>query len=252
MTTLNLVLLGGGALMVMLAIVCAVAALRAEDRLTAIEETPTYSIQQVRSLHRGGAFGKACEIVGVIQAETSLSGPLSGKSCVAYRYTSSWEQWERSQITDRHRDLNGMVCRDSGTQFDEQQVPRFWVQDETGRVLVEPAAATLDLQEIDRHYDVTSASYGGSERRTTETELGLLIGQPVYVLGYLADRQGEPVIASFPRDRTRQFLISYRSERELVRTIGRRSSLWYFAAGIAGCAGILLIFWQLLQLRGSI
>ena len=78
----------------------------------------------------------------------------------------------------------------------------------------------------------------------------LPVGQPVYVLGYLGERQGQPVIQRHTSDTSKKFLISYRSEQALTRANRLRAAVFYFVAGISGSAGVLLIAWRLLILRG--
>ena len=81
MTTLNIILLCAGALLLLVAAFCVTAALRGEDRLLAILDTPTSSAQDIQAIHRNnGAYGQACEVAGVIECDASLSGPLSEAS----------------------------------------------------------------------------------------------------------------------------------------------------------------------------
>ena len=124
------------------------------------------------------------------------------------------------------------------------------MRDASGRVLVDPTNAELDLQAIDERYEVVTSSLGDSERRTRREEKALPLGQPVYVLGYMAERQGQPVIQRHPSDSSKKFLISYRSEQELTSANKWRAALLYFVTGISGSAGVLLIVWRMMLLRG--
>jgi hypothetical protein len=251
MTTLNIILFCAGALLLIVAAFCVAAALRGEDRLVAIMDTPTSSALDIQAIHRNsGAYGQACELSGVIECDASLSGPLSGQACVAYSHSLTWEEWGKPGLFDKRSGTSDLVYRTGGTEFDDRQAPTFWVRDASGRVLVDPINAELDLLPIDSRYEVFTSSLGDSEHRTRREEKALPLGQPVYVLGYLAERQGQPIIQRHPSGPAKKFLISYRSEQALTRANRIRSSLFYFVAGISGSGGVLLIAWRLLILRG--
>src|SRR4051812_24517524 len=94
MTSLNIIIVCAGGLLLIAAVFCAAAALRGEDRLLAILDTPTSSALDIQATHRNnGAYGQPCEVTGVIECDASLSGPLSGQACVAYSHSSTWEEW---------------------------------------------------------------------------------------------------------------------------------------------------------------
>jgi hypothetical protein len=251
LTSLDIILFCAGALLLLVAAFCVAAALRGEDRLLAIMDTPTSSALDIQAIHRNnGAYGQACEVTGVVECDASLSGPLSGQACVAYSHMLSWEEWGKPGLFDRRSGTSELVYRTGGTEFDDRRAPTFWVRDASGRVLVDPANAELDLQAIDSNYEVFTSSLGDSERRTRREEKALPLGQPVYVLGYLGERQGQPIIQRHAGNPAKTFLISYRSEQELTRANRVRAAVFYFVAGISGSAGVLLIAWRLLLLRG--
>ncbi len=251
MTTLDIVLLCAGGLLLIVAAICVAAALRGEDRLLAIMDTPTSSAGDILAIHRNnGAYGQACEVAGVIECDSALSGPLSEQACVAYSNTLTWEEWGRPGMFDKRAATSDLVYRTGGAEFDDQRAPMFWVRDASGRVLVDPINAELDLQPIDSRYEVVTSSFGDSERRTRREEKALPLGRQVYVLGYLGERQGQPIIQRHPSAPAKKFLISYRDEQALTRSNRVRAALFYFLGGISGSAGVLFIFWRLFVLRG--
>jgi hypothetical protein len=247
MTTLDIILLCAGGLLVLVAAICVVAAARGEGRLQAIQAVPTTSAHDIAAIHRAnGAYGQACEVTGVIECDASLSAPLSGQSCIAYSHGVAWEEWGRPAMYGRHSGAGEMVYRNGGTEFDDRRVPLFWVRDATGRVLIDPTNAELDLLEIDQRYDVVSSSFGDSERRTRREEKALPLGGQVYVLGYLGERQGQPVVRRHPSDAAKKFLISHRGEQELTSANRTQAAIFYFVAGISGSLGVLLVLWRVL------
>jgi hypothetical protein len=250
MTTLDLLILAGSAVLLISAIVCAVIGWRVESRLLAIQSTATSNVIQVHDLFQqmrvgGAAFGQICEVVGVVESNETLTSPMSGQPCVAYRYTRTDEEWGRTNTgrTRRDADMRGMVLQNRFTEHDERCVKSFWVRDTTGRILVDPTQAELDLRETDQRYDETLSALGNSERRVWHEEWALPIGHPVYVLGALVNYDNAPMITRHPLDRGQRFLISYRSEEQLQRTTRRRAYKYYFAAGITGGMAVLSLVW---------
>lgn len=247
MSRADLIFICAGALLFLLGVACALVATRKEDRALVIADTPTSNARDLETtFRRDGAYGQPCELVGLAECDAPLAGPLTGQSCVAYRHALTWEAWRKARPFDRRAGVDGLVCHDRGTEFDERAVPSFWLRDATGRILVEPANVELDLKEIDQRYEVVTASFGGSERRTRRAEHALPLGQPVYLLGYLGERDGAPVLRRHPTDPKRKFLVSYRSEQQLLRANRAQSYGFYFAAGIAGSLGIVLVLWRVL------
>ena len=238
-----------GAVLLLVALVCALVAWNSEGRLAAIRDAPSSTAQDVllRYRHDGGGFGQVCEVAGVIECDASIDGPISGRPCAIVSHTVTWEEWGQPITFGRNTYDTNMVLRGSSTEVNDRHVPTFWVRDATGRVLVDPLMATFDLQPLDERYEVMTTSSGGSERRAWHTEKGLPVGQQVYVLGYMGEQSGQPVLRRHPRDRDKKFIISYRSEQELTRTTNRRANLFYTLAALAGVGGILLVGWQVLQ-----
>jgi hypothetical protein len=243
MNSVDLAIIAAGLLLLAVGIACGWVAARGENRMLAIQDTPTSNTRDIQVFHASGALGQRCELSGVLECDAPLHGPLSGQPCAAYSHMLRWEEWGPAPAYSRRP--GEMVCRNSGTEFDDRRVPAFWVRDATGRVLVDPANAELDMTETDHRYEVFTASFGGTERRNWREEKALPIGRPVYVLGYLADQQGQPAIGRHPRDAAKKFLISYRSEHELVRTNRWQSYIYYLAAGTSGTLGVLMVVWRL-------
>jgi E3 Ubiquitin ligase len=238
-----------GAVLLLVALVCALVAWNSEGRLAAIRDAPSSTAQDVllRYRHDGGAFGQVCEVAGVVECDASIDGPISGRPCAIVSHSVTWEEWGQPTTFGRNTYDTNMVLRGSSTEVNDRHVPTFWVRDATGRVLVDPLMATFDLQPLDERYEVMTASSGGNERRAWHTEKGLPVGQQVYVLGYMGEQNGQPVLRRHPRDRDKKFIISYRSEQELTRATNRRANLFYTLAALAGIGGILLVGWQVLQ-----
>jgi hypothetical protein len=256
MTHINIVIIVSGALLVLVAIGCAAFALHHERRLIAVKSTPTSRVKEVRSYHQLQRFGQPCEVAGIVESDDLLAAPISGAACVAYHEEIVWEEWEPQPEYMRRRaeeygelpSFNTKVCSERGTETNDQRVARFWIRDATGRVLIDPLLADLDLKETDHHYDVTSSTYDDRERRTTRTEYILPLGHQALVLGCLGNYYGEPIILRHPSDQSNQFLISYRTERQFTRVSSLATTGYFFAAGIFGGFGVALVAWQMFML----
>lgn len=126
-----------------------------------IENTPTSKIRSV-------AMGMV-EIKGTARRQYALVSPMSNIACVFYRLTrykrNNKNNWVVSSITS------------SG------QVP-FWVEDDTGRISVDPSGASVKPAHRQESFDQGSIAFGGfssSDEKWVE-EL-IYDGALVYVLG---------------------------------------------------------------------
>jgi E3 Ubiquitin ligase len=125
-----------------------------------IENTPSSKVRSV-------AMGLA-ELKGVARARTPLQAPFSGMPCVYYRFTV--EQEERGGRGGR-----SWRVVDQGVSGEP-----FFLEDDTGRILVDPAGAKGELR---RDYRRVARDGGLFSHRKRYTEYRLDPGEPVYVLG---------------------------------------------------------------------
>lgn len=148
-----------------------------------IEDVPT---AKVRSM----ALGRV-EIFGQAREKHLLTAPLTGQPCAFYRY-----RVEEEVGSGRHRRWRTVARGDSS------QDP-FYVEDETGRVRVDPADATLEIRPDLRNERVRRGDpvfgrleaqgwarrgWFGSARRVRVSEWRIAPGDPLYVLGVAQER----------------------------------------------------------------
>ncbi len=125
-----------------------------------IEDTPASKIRSV-------AMGLA-EVAGTARQKYPLATPLSGAQCVYYRFLV-----EQEKRGSKGRKYWAKVR-------DGISAAYFYVEDETGRLLVDP----LDAEGVlIRDYYVTEASGGFLGGRMRYSEWYILPGDHVYVLG---------------------------------------------------------------------
>lgn len=221
-------------------------------RLHAMNAADTYTAQLLQDVHKkvttslgGDAMAQPCEISGVIECDTPLHGPLSDQACVAYTRAVTREYEEQVTEEDADGKRETRMERHSETVESEDRRVRFRVRDATGRMLVDPDGADLDLIETaNRYEDSPEASRGYSRSRTLgfrHVERALPVDITVYILGCAVDHQGQPMIARHPSDRKQRFFISRKSERELAQSAADWSRNYYYATIGLGVAGLVFV-----------
>jgi hypothetical protein len=193
------------------------------------------------------ALSQPCEIEGSIECDSPLVGPVSKQPCVAYSYSQSREYEERVTSTDSTGKRETKVERRSEQIKGENRRTNFYLRDATGRTLVLPEGAELDLADSGKRFDEVQQPWTGATRTLgqTHTEQSLTPGTRVYILGCAVDHQGAPAVARHPSNPKQRFLVSRKSERELAGSAAAWARNMYYAAAGAGALGLILTLWGL-------
>ena len=112
--------------------------------------------------------GRPATVLGRVLPRDVIDSPLSGERCVWYRWTV--REWRRSIV-----DGGGFWV----TIDDEEAIAEFYVQDETGRAIVHPERAVVDLG---RSGTATPVTVEQMHRRGAESRLG--VGDLVEISGF--------------------------------------------------------------------
>ncbi|MEN8181820.1 MAG: GIDE domain-containing protein [Myxococcota bacterium] len=180
---------------------------RAWRRLRLVEDTPT---ARARSM----ALGRV-ELFGRAQGKADLEAPFTGLPCVYYRY-----RIEKEVRSNRRRSWRTVARGDSSAWG-------FYLEDETGRVLVEPAGAEVDVShdwnetnpELGPRLQAALAQAGvGSSgwlfrRKLRFTEWRIAAGESLYVLGVAQERHG---LAAERRRRIHEKLAAWKRDPEAM------------------------------------
>jgi hypothetical protein len=83
--------------------------------------------------------GRRATVIGRVVPRDVIDGPLTGEPCVWYR--STVREWRRSVI-----DAGGFWV----TIEDDEAIAEFYVQDQSGRAIVHPVQAVVDLGRLAR------------------------------------------------------------------------------------------------------
>lgn len=216
----------------------------------------------------GGAFRQRCEVVGQAAADgDGAQAPESGTDAV----------WHRTQVTHRYwemerRERDGKTHWDrvehSETVSDISSELAFLVDDGSGQVLVAPAGAKIDRPEkvVDRFDQPRDGGGSGGSGLLDSVRSGFLRsgdrsgtigfqteewiirpGARLYVHGEAADASGRLRFADADRGR---YVISTRSEEELVGEHTRNATFATAGAVAAVVGGLALVVVGLLGLAG--
>jgi hypothetical protein len=239
-----------GILLLIVALICFFWGRSQTGQLQAMNAADTYTAQMLSDLYGqvsaavgADALAQVCEVEGVIECDAPLSAPLSGMACVAYTHTVTREYDEDVTTTDSQGKTEQHTERRSETLVSEERRVNFWVRDATGRVLLDPEDADLDLIETANRYEAASSPGHGRTRTIGQRliETTLAVGTRVYVLGCAVDYQGQAAIARSPRNSSARFLISRKSERELAQSASSWSRGLYYVTAGSGLLGLILL-----------
>ncbi|MGH2343602.1 MAG: GIDE domain-containing protein, partial [Chloroflexota bacterium] len=211
-------------------------------------------------------FAQRVALTGVLECEQPLSAPLSGTPCAAFRYRVA-RRWEEEYET---RDEEGKLCRrvraGSDVVANNERRTRFRLFDGTGRLLVDPEGARLEMEKIvDRfqpgelerahRFGALTIDLGPGHARPRRLTLGyhtleeiVPLGREVYVLGMATDRDGVLSVTRSPEP-GEPFLVSLHTRPQVVAKA--RATITRSLAGAAACGplGIALVLIGLLYRR---
>ena len=176
-----------------------------------------------------GVFIGLVEMKGAAECEAPCSSFLAGVACVHYAFSVE-EQWSRT-VTETYSDKEGKTQtrtrRESGwaTVAKGGETVDFYVQDDTGSVLVRPSGAKFEPRSL-CHKIVSqgaalyyakgpATAVADSDHRRRFVEHGIPLHSPVFVVGQARERADvvAPEIAA--REDSEIFLISTRSEEKI-------------------------------------
>ena len=236
--------------------------------LRQVMATETSTVESLRQLSSGVAeeigeadqFHQYSEVKGIARCDSPLAAEVSGQSVVYYQTSVSQEYeetyWDRDSQTGRQE---RRTRRGSDVVASNERRAEFWVEDATGRIRVIPEGASFDtVKSVDRFESGPPSSgasislggisidLGGVLATSNRRVLGLRyrenvvpVDARVYVLGEASTRSGELAI-QMPGDQDRRFLISVKSEEEIVRSTKRTVTWLTYGSAFAGGLGAVL------------
>ena len=200
-----------------------------------------------------GVFIGLAELKGTAECEAPRTSFLAQTDCVFYSYIIE-EQWSRlvtTTTTDSKGNTQTSTHTESGwTKIDSGgETVDFYVQDDTGVVLVRPKGASIEpltlFSETVSRGDALyygkgpSSSVANSDHRRRFVEQGIPLHTPLFVVGQARERT-DVVAAEISADRESElFLISTRSEEKVQSGYGA----WSWVCLILGLGCLLGGLW---------
>ncbi|MFC9739891.1 GIDE domain-containing protein [Streptomyces noursei] len=241
------------------AVCCAFLARLANTRARVMERTETLPVEEVRALHEAAAaaagaghFRYRCEVVGQARPHKNgaLRSELENEECV----------WHRHKITrkyeERYRDGNGNRRRRTSTEVvsAHSSSTAFFVEDATGRLVIRPGdeefiGAEKVLDRFDPHADggnrlnigPLSLDLGGGNGTLGYRREEWIVrpGSRCFVHGEASDAGGGLALGAPAEGGV--FVLSVKSEEELLRAENNRVLGYGIGAGLAALAGAVLL-----------
>ncbi len=205
----------------LVSLLCLWLAMRAGRRRRLLDDTPVSKALSV--------FIGEVELDGVCVLERPFIGELSGKPCVAYRWTVSeqWVRWETETYTDDKGRTRTRRVRRTGWDVvaGGRESSGFYLRDETGFVWVDPDGAVFDdVETFSRYVDRSDPLYytkspdetvEGSTGERHFQEYGVVVGTRLFVRGRASERTDIPAAKIAKHPDQEMFIITHRRESEL-------------------------------------
>ncbi|MCH2235138.1 MAG: E3 ubiquitin ligase family protein [Crocinitomicaceae bacterium] len=216
------------------------------------------------------SFTHFCEVKGQAHADDPLKSDLAEAECV---YFSSKVVHEY-KVKERRKDSNGNYqtkwVNKSETVSENSQWANGWgVKDDTGFIAVNAAKSEIHTEQLFSNFEQGepgsngglnvkignfSLGIGGNNDYKTigyrYSEEGIKVGSNLYVLGDANDRDGN-LIVSKPIDKKQPFIVSTKSEDELMSGLGSAVKGFKIGAFAAWGVGGILVVVGILKLVGA-
>ncbi len=240
---------------------------RRRAELLEIKATPTIPIGSLvrdcaeirEELDTSGGFLREVEIAGKIQCPTPLNAEITGTPCCYYR-TSVVREYEETVETPSSEGATGRkIQRGSEEVSSNTRMIPFQVTDASGSIPVDPHHAAIDAEKICdefRSYEDQATDIGFGAFRLAQKsqsyspdrktigyrfqEWALPVATTVFIHGVVHDRNGD-LTMSLTGEEKGKFLISSKSEDEVIHGLNRAIKLLLVSAILAGILGLGLI-----------
>ncbi len=205
-----------------------------------------------------GSFNQITEVKGQAVCDNPLISELAKTGCVYYamRVTREYEEtyWEtdsNGHRVQRTRRGQEMVAQNT------RSIP-FQADDGTGKILVRPDGAQIIAEKAFSQFQpgearCTTLTFGGLSINLGGLNLGgrrtlgyryeedlIPLGRDLYILGEAVDAGGELAVQK-PGDKKSRFIISCKSEEELVRSTATAVTALLVSGLVAGLGGVTLL-----------
>ena len=225
-----------------LALVCLIAAFFFLRKKRLVDDTPTSKTL--------GVFIGLAELKGTAESDSPLTSYLAAAPCVLYRWKIE-EHWSKTVTTISPKGMP-QTHHESGwtTVAKGEQLPSFYLKDDTGIILIVPQGAEIQDKEI---YSKTCKrndplyfnkgpqnEIANSDHQRRFIETAILLHTSLYIMGQARERE-DIVAAEIARDKkTAIFLISTRTEKQISSGLGIVFWVWVLLGLLVASGGVLI------------
>jgi len=236
-----------GMVAILAAIICLFWSARSNRKRRLMSDLPTSKTT--------GVFIGFNELKGTAEVDYPIRSYLAETPSVYYSYSigEHWSKWVTEYYTDSKGKRRSRRVRKSGvtTVQSDNDMCDFFLRDNVGQILIHPDGADIEPKVVfSRTVGRGSPLYYGkgprrsvmhSDHRRTFTEYAIPEHAMLYVLGQARERDDIVAAEIALSDHAPDFLISTRSEEEIIR--GKSMSFWLTGItgfGFAGLGGHML------------
>ena len=207
-----------------------------------------------------GSFNQIAEVKGTVECASPLESELSKTACVYYSMSVTREYEETYWENDQNNNRVQKTRRGSESVASNTRSVSFLVRDASGTIAVDPDGASFVDEKVfsqfqqgeGRGASMRFGSYSfdpgrfaaiGGGRRTLGYRLeesAIPVGRPMYVLGEAVDSEGRLRIRK-PDKKGASFIVSLKSEEQLVKGAASSAKGLVIAAVIAAVLGVAAI-----------
>lgn len=200
-----------------------------------------------------GHYSQMVKVSAKAASDAPFTGEFSQTPCVYYE-VSAVHEFEK--LVER-KDENGKVHRnwvsDSETIGSKKEGGSFQLNDGTADVMIDIQGADLTLDDTVNRFKTSGGSVSFSfgtyhpessrNRRSKgyrEVERNIPVGQQLFILGELHDRNGMPTI-TISKEKGNPFIVSIKSEEEVIGGLESKAKTAYYGAIACVVIGPVLI-----------
>jgi hypothetical protein len=214
-------------------------------------------------------FKEYVELKGTCACDEPIRGELSDTEAAIVETKVERVVERREERRDAQGNVRTEWRKSNETVSSNRRESTFYIEDETGRLKVKPKPKAIELVKVVDRFEAANTieqmhgnnltlslggfrlsiagERGGSQSRTLGykfVERILPVGKRLYAIGELADTEDEGLVLRAPTDddAKKPFLISFKTEEELVQGSKKSSSiLKYVGIGVAALGVVLAV-----------
>jgi len=252
----------GGIVLAVIGLILWIVKGKKEGKSATLELTETSSVSEVTENYTStqeslgdGSFTHFVELKGNAHTDSPLTSELAKEAVVYYKSVveHKYEREENKKDSQGNMRKQWVKHTDIVSQ-NERWADGFGIKDSSGFIEIDANSSQLDTEQLHSNFEKgeptqsgmnlkiggVSINFGSSNKGTRTIgynykEVGIRMNSKLYVLGDANDRDGS-LIVSKPKDKSQPFIVSTKSEDELLAGLG--SSIKGLKIGAFVCWGL--------------